>query len=211
MRKVTASNTGMLMLGCVGENNAVQVIWPDLLLEWRDLYGDGTVQLAVKRPMDNSPYPVPVNIRNNDIVWNVQATDVANSGFGLCELTYLVDDTVVKSRVWKTFVMKSLSGNGTTTPPDAPSKAWFDSILAQIGDLSDLTTLAKSNLVAAINEAARTGSGGTAFDIGPTLRLDGNTLSVNTTDAAEQDNTLPITSAGVYKEVGNINALLATI
>lgn len=92
-----------------------------------------------------------------------------------------------------------------------PTLPIWSQLLTQIGDLSDLTTLAKSNLVAAINEAARTGSGGTAFDLGPTLRLDGNTLSVNTTDAAEQDNTLPITSAGVYKEVGNINALLATI
>lgn len=29
--------------------------------------------------------------------------------------------------------------------------------------------------------------------------------------SAEQDNTLPITSAAVYTEIGNINALLATI
>lgn len=212
MRKVTASNTGMLMLGCVGENNAVQVIWPDLLLEWRDLYGDGTVQLAVKRPMDNSPYPVPVNIRNNDIVWNVQATDVANSGFGLCELTYLVDDAVVKSRVWKTFVMKSLSGNGTTTPPDAPSKAWFDSIQSQIGNLADLSTSAKRNLVEAINEAARSGGGGgMPYELGTTLKVVDGVLDVNTSDAPEQDNTQPITSAAVYSTVGNIEALLSTI
>lgn len=30
-------------------------------------------------------------------------------------------------------------------------------------------------------------------------------------DSAEQDNTRPITSAAVYTEIGNINALLATI
>lgn len=30
-------------------------------------------------------------------------------------------------------------------------------------------------------------------------------------NSAEQDNTLPITSAAVYTEIGNINALLATI
>lgn len=30
-------------------------------------------------------------------------------------------------------------------------------------------------------------------------------------DHAESDNTRPITSAGVYREIGNINALLATI
>lgn len=36
-------------------------------------------------------------------------------------------------------------------------------------------------------------------------------LSVNTAKDAEQDNTLPITSAAVYTELGNIDALLATI
>lgn len=36
-------------------------------------------------------------------------------------------------------------------------------------------------------------------------------LSVDTTDSAEQDNTKPITSAGVNLVVGNINALLAVI
>ena len=30
-------------------------------------------------------------------------------------------------------------------------------------------------------------------------------------NSAEQDNTLPITAAAVYTEIGNINALLATI
>lgn len=43
-----------------------------------------------------------------------------------------------------------------------------------------------------------------------TLSADG-VLSVNTTNMAEQDNTLPITSAGVYATVGNIEALLKTI
>lgn len=53
---------------------------------------------------------------------------------------------------------------------------------------------------------------GIDFEPGNALELtyDG-VLNVITTDAAEQDNTLPITSAGVYGIVGNINALLKTI
>ena len=56
------------------------------------------------------------------------------------------------------------------------------------------------------------GSGG-GYNIGPGLKLDAetNTLSVDTADAVEKDNTKPVTSAAVYTEVGNINALLATI
>jgi hypothetical protein len=44
-----------------------------------------------------------------------------------------------------------------------------------------------------------------------TLTLIDGVLSVNTTDQMEQDNTLPITSAGVFATVGNIEALLKTI
>lgn len=53
--------------------------------------------------------------------------------------------------------------------------------------------------------------GGTTFEIGNGLKLENNILSVDTVDDAEQDNTLPITSAGVFSIVGNIDVLLATI
>lgn len=84
----------------------------------------------------------------------------------------------------------------------------------QIGDLDDLKTYNKDNLVAAINEARNSGGGsGGGYNIGSGLKLDAatNTLSVDTADKVEQDNTKPVTSAAVYTEVGNINALLATI
>ena len=93
-------------------------------------------------------------------------------------------------------------------PPTAEER-----LRADMGNLADLTTEDKSSLVAAINEVRRTGGGGTAYTIGHGLKLDAktNTLSVDTADKMEQDNTLPITSAAVYVEVGNINALLKTI
>ncbi|MBS7388202.1 MAG: hypothetical protein KIG30_06500, partial [Eubacteriales bacterium] len=89
----------------------------------------------------------------------------------------------------------------------------YEQLLAKIGDMDELTTADKSSLVAAINEVRQTGGGGTAYTIGHGLKLDAktNTLSVDTADKMEQDNTLPITSAAVYVEVGNINALLKTI
>lgn len=95
-----------------------------------------------------------------------------------------------------------------TIPPTVEEQ-----LRADMGDLADLTTEDKSSLVAAINEVRQTGGGGTAYTIGHGLKLDAktNTLSVDTADKMEQDNTLPITSAAVYVEVGNINALLKTI
>ena len=50
-----------------------------------------------------------------------------------------------------------------------------------------------------------------SFTTDETLSLKDGVLSVNTTNNMEQDNTLPITSAGVYATVGNIEALLKTI
>ena len=52
---------------------------------------------------------------------------------------------------------------------------------------------------------------GVDFETDRTLKLENGILSVNTTNDMEQDNTLPITSAGVFATVGNIEALLKTI
>lgn len=47
--------------------------------------------------------------------------------------------------------------------------------------------------------------------IGDNLKVVCGALTVDTANDVEQDNTRPITSAAVYVEVGNINALLALI
>lgn len=52
---------------------------------------------------------------------------------------------------------------------------------------------------------------GVNFETDETLVLKDGILSVNRAEAVEKDNSLPITSAAVYTEVGNINALLRTI
>lgn len=49
------------------------------------------------------------------------------------------------------------------------------------------------------------------FETDETLKMENGILSVNTADVVEEDNTLPVTSAAVFAEVGNINALLGAI
>lgn len=51
----------------------------------------------------------------------------------------------------------------------------------------------------------------TDFKTDKTLTMKNGTLSVNTADAVEEDNTLPVTSAAVATQVGNIEVLLSTI
>lgn len=53
------------------------------------------------------------------------------------------------------------------------------------------------------------GTGG--YIIGDGLKLEGRRLSVDVATSVDKDNTKPITSAAVFTEIGNINALLATI
>lgn len=53
--------------------------------------------------------------------------------------------------------------------------------------------------------------GGTTFEPGNTMKLVDGVLDVKTTDDAEADNTLPITSSAVHTIVGNIEVLLNTI
>lgn len=51
----------------------------------------------------------------------------------------------------------------------------------------------------------------TELQLGETLSMTNGILNVNTANAAEQDNTLPITSAAVHMEIGNIAILLEAL
>lgn len=62
-------------------------------------------------------------------------------------------------------------------------------------------------------EDGASSGGGTSFtaDKDTLILGEDGILRVNTTDEATKDNTQPITSAGVYKQLGNISVLLNTI
>lgn len=175
MRTIIVRDNMRIPLGKQGENNAVRVVWPKIAEKYAKLYGDGRFELVVVQK--GKAYPAVVSVDGTDLVWDVLAADVATAGVGSLELIYYVGDTVAKSQTWETMVIASKSADGMTEPPEDPARAWFDAIKRQIGDLNKLTTKAKDNLVAAINEAARTGSGG-----GGTveMRVDGGYIQYST-------------------------------
>ena len=82
------------------------------------------------------------------------------------------------------------TGSVTVFPPITPSIT--EQIFATIGDLEDLDTTAKDNLVHAINEAAETGGGGESTDV----KIDGisitdeNVADIYTTGEYSYDNPL---------------------
>lgn len=55
------------------------------------------------------------------------------------------------------------------------------------------------------------GGGGMIYQGSDSIRINGNVISVITANNVEEDNTLPVTSAAVYVEIGNIDTLLQTI
>lgn len=123
-------------------------------------------------------------------------------------------DGLILPTVWVTLGKVMPAAEPSGDPGADPTLPVWAQLQNQIGDLDDLKTYNKGNLVDAINEARSSGgSGGGGYTIGEGLKLDAatNTLSVDTAAAVEKDNTKPVTSAAVYTEVGNINALLATI
>lgn len=147
---------GPIKLGHTGENEAVHVAFS--LLPFKEAFPGGTPALLVRRKGDAEAYPVTLTVEGDTAYWTVTSADTEKAGFGQCELQWYVGDMLAKSDKFDFLVAQALEAGAE--PPDEPSKRWFEAIQDQIGDLSKLTTKAKENLVAAINEAAKTGSGG---------------------------------------------------
>lgn len=166
MITINANLREPIFLRHAGEENALRVAFD--LQEFEAHWPGGVPALLVRRPissMDAAAYPVPLSVDGRTAFWTVSASDTECSGYGKAQLQWRVGGTLAKSCVYDTVCSPSLLAGDA--PPDAPSKAWFEAIQGQIGDLSKLTTKAKENLVAAINEAARTGggSGGGTIDM----------------------------------------------
>ena len=170
--------------------------------------GDGVKQIHYQ----NRCFGCSVDVDVEDDGTAIIPAELLQDWHPLTAYAYITDDTGAYTVVQQDFIVhKRAKPSGYVYTPT--EHAGFDRLRSEIGNLDDLATEDKSTIVAAINEAARSGGGGTKYQIGNGLILDAktNTLAVDTADAVERDNTKPITSAGVYLKIGNINALLATI
>lgn len=117
---------GQIYLGKQGENLA-RVVYFDEPASWREEFGDGICELLHQRKGDIAPYPVKLEMVGGNWCWKITSADTAVAGNGKCELHYLVNNVVVKSKIWSTKVLESLSGD-TIDPPE-PHEAWVDEVL----------------------------------------------------------------------------------
>ena len=174
---------GSLAIGRRGENEARRVVFG--LSAWRRHYGEGTVQLLHQRAGDESPYPCALTVEGDTAYWLIRAADVDKAGWGSVQLHYYVGDTLAKSAIWRTVTADALGD--PSEPPEDPARAWFAAIREQIGNLDELTTAAKDNLVAAINEAAKSGSGAGSIS----MRVSGGYIQYST-DGATWENLIAV-------------------
>lgn len=158
MKEVEALKNAVLHIGHTGENEAVCASFS--LLPFKEAFPGGAPALLVRRKGDAEAYPVTLTVEGDTAYWTVTSADTEKAGFGQCELQWYLGDMLAKSDKFDFLVAQALEAGAE--PPDEPSKRWFEALEEKIGDLSELTTKAKENLVAAINEAARSGgaSGG---------------------------------------------------
>lgn len=124
MRTVEAKECVVIPLGRQGENGVETVSFP--VQGWRDLYGEGSFELMHQRNKDRYPYPCPIDVAGEDVLWVVRDTDTAFAGRGQAQLTYVVGGAVAKSIVFATCTLRSVDGGGDVPEP---YQDWVDAVL----------------------------------------------------------------------------------
>lgn len=161
-------------------------------------------------------------------VWTLCPPQTSYSGDLYLQLRFEGDDLKWETPPAKIEIITSL--NAEPVVPTSPSAydGWLDEMQSIADSVLSLTVSAETaepdeevsvektlnddifNLHFRIPKGEK-GDVGTGFSTGETLYWENNALHVKTASSVEENNSLPITSAGVFKEIGNINALLETI
>lgn len=217
--------TQPIQLGQAGENNATIIQWADVLPQWQEDYGEGTVQLINQRSGESTAYPVAITVDGTTINWLVTSTDSAIPGAGLCDLQYVVNDVLAKSILYRTIVSRSIS-SGTAPSPGSDwitegmqqiTQAQADAVeaveqagQAQIDAIQALDVYTKTESDARYAPIASaltvSGTGDNSATLSPTIPwyMQGLTLYGKTTQdgAPSQENPVPLVSPGNGGQIG---------
>ena len=165
---------------------------------------------------------IPLTVNATGASATLTADQLALDGYYAFQLRGTQDSVIHHTNSTQVFIPDTIVGPGTW--PVLPTE--FSQAEAAIKELNahppvpgvtgywELWDLDKGEYVTSDLPLPNVGEGGVlrinSLDETLSLSQEGQ-LSVNTAKDAEQDNTLPITSAAVYTELGNIDAQLATI
>lgn len=118
MIEISATHKRTISLGHSGENAAVRVAFS--LLPFQRTFPGGRPALLVRRPKEETAYPVPLDVDGTAAYWTVSATDAATAGFGQAELQWYLGQTLAKSDKFQFVVAQALTAGAE--PPDEPTK-----------------------------------------------------------------------------------------
>lgn len=143
----TAEKDGIITTGMVGVPVSFMF----------DSWWDGLIVTAVFKG-SGAPISVPLLGATDTVVpWEVLKRPSTLLRIGA--EGRLPDGTLVIPTTWATVGIVMSGANATDDLAKPPTPTAFDRIMSQIGNLDDLNTEAKDNLVAAVNEAMEKGGG----------------------------------------------------
>lgn len=108
MRQLIMDENRINVIGKQGENDATAAIFDTS--GWADRYGNGFFELIHKRPTDSVAYPCTIETAEESVTWIVKDSDLTVDGYGECELTYVVNQTIAKSITFTTHIISSVEG-----------------------------------------------------------------------------------------------------
>lgn len=127
MKILDANRSGLTVIGRQGENSRTIMRFPESAAVYEE-YPEATVQVLHQRFGDPAAYPVHeeyIGIDEGVVYWQIQSGDTAKVGRGQCELVFAEGDVIVKTMIYGTQVLPSLSAG--EEPPE-PWESWTGEI-----------------------------------------------------------------------------------
>lgn len=124
MNTVIVENCKTLFIGRRGENEVTEVVFD--FSEWQAEFGNGVIDLFVKRNGDSAAYPVVLSVDGTVATWLVSATDTNVADYGKAEYVYTVNGKIAKSAVFTFYVAEDI-GQASGEAPD-PYEDWIETL-----------------------------------------------------------------------------------
>lgn len=97
-------------------------------------FGRGYIGLVHSRPYDRNAYPCEFIVDGNKATWTIHQADTKYEGIGECQLTYIVNNEIKKTEIFKTRILRSLGTQGSV--PQAYT-AWVNQVLQAAADAQE--------------------------------------------------------------------------
>lgn len=137
MRTVTidvrTDTSTTINIGRQCENEVTQIVFDFSVFV--EEFGTGRIALTVQRNKYDTPYPVVLDVDGNEAIWAVSNVDTQYKGTGRIQLSYVVDEQVKKSVIYRIKIDPSIT-QSSDTPPE-PYESYLEQIEAIGADITE--------------------------------------------------------------------------